>query len=265
MAIRVHHLNCGTMNPFGVPDGLVCHVLLLETDTGLALVDCGFGTRDIASPTKRCGPIRHFIRPAFDEAETAIRQVERLGHRPSDVRDIVVTHFDADHVGGLSDFPWARVHLTADEAAGALRPGTLLEKRRYRTAQRDHGPELVAHTPAEGETWRGFATVKELTGIAPGVVLISLPGHTRGHAAVAVDAGDHWVLHVGDSFYHHAQLGGDERPPVSLRVLERVVAFDGKKLRSNLGRLTELWNEPESDLVLVNAHDPTLFRQARAR
>ncbi|ADD43342.1 MBL fold metallo-hydrolase [Stackebrandtia nassauensis] len=253
------------MSPFGVPDGLVCHVLLLETDTGLALVDCGFGTLDIASPAKRCGPIRHFIRPAFDEAETAIRQVERLGHRPSDVRDIVVTHFDADHVGGLSDFPWARVHVTADEAAGALRPVTLLEKRRYRSAQRDHGPELVPHTPGEKESWRGFTGVKELTEIAPGIVLISLPGHTRGHAAVAVDAGDHWVLHVGDSFYHRSQLGSAKRPPVSLRVLERAVAFDRDRLGANLARLTELWNDSEPGLVLVNAHDPTLLHRARSR
>lgn len=39
--MRVHHLNCGTMHPRFVPDGLVCHVLLLETAAGLVLVDSG--------------------------------------------------------------------------------------------------------------------------------------------------------------------------------------------------------------------------------
>lgn len=36
--MKVHHLNCGTMRPPGTPT-LVCHVLLVETDNGLVLVD----------------------------------------------------------------------------------------------------------------------------------------------------------------------------------------------------------------------------------
>ncbi|WP_349258226.1 MBL fold metallo-hydrolase [Stackebrandtia sp.] len=263
--MRVHHLNCGTMRPYGAPDGLVCHVLLLETDKGLALVDCGFGTRDIASPGKRFGPIRFFVRPAFDAAETAVHQIKSLGFKPSDVRDVVLTHFDGDHTGGLADFPWARTHLTTEEAAGVKYPGTLLEKQRYRPSQRDHDPTLVIHAPSAGDVWRGFANAKELTQVAPGVVLISLPGHTRGHAAVAVDAGDHWVMHVGDAFYHHTQLDGTARPPVSLRMLERSVALDWGRVKANHERLTELWNADEPDLMLVNAHDPTLFRRARSR
>ena len=40
--MKVHHLNCGTMHPYGVPT-IVCHVLLVETDNGLVLVDTGYG------------------------------------------------------------------------------------------------------------------------------------------------------------------------------------------------------------------------------
>jgi glyoxylase-like metal-dependent hydrolase (beta-lactamase superfamily II) len=56
---------------------------------------------------------------------------------------------------------------------------------------------LVEHNP-DGEKWRGFAAAKELDEMSPGVALISLPGHTRGHACLAVDAGHRWVLHCGD-------------------------------------------------------------------
>jgi glyoxylase-like metal-dependent hydrolase (beta-lactamase superfamily II) len=261
--MRVHHLNCGTMRPYGAPEGLVCHVLLLETGSGLALVDSGFGLQDIAAPGRRFGPARFFVRPAFDEAETAVRQIERLGLDPHDVRDIVITHFDADHVGGLADFPWARVHLTANEASAAVHPRTFIEKQRYMPAQRDHRPDLVEHVPAVGDSWRGFAAAEELTDIAPGVVFISLPGHTRGHAAIAVDAGERWVLHVGDSFYHRGQIDGSGTSPASLRAMERSVAHDWHQVRANHERLTELMARPEPDLLLVNAHDPTLLRRAR--
>ena len=47
--MKVHHLNCGSMTPPASPP-LVCHVLLVETDGGLVLVDSGFGLDDIAEP-----------------------------------------------------------------------------------------------------------------------------------------------------------------------------------------------------------------------
>ena len=260
--MRIHHLNCGTMHPHFVPDGLVCHVLLVETPDGLVLVDSGLGLRDAESPGSRFGPARFYVRPVFDPNEAAINQIRRLGFEPRDVRHIVVTHFDADHVGGLADFPWAQVHLTDAEAFAALHPKMLVEKQRYLPAGYSHGPILVEHSPSSAESWRGFPGAKELTEIADGIVLINLPGHTRGHAAVAVDAGDRWVLHVGDSFYHRGQLDGSDTAPRALRLMERSVAFDWKQVQANHQRLSELWAAGEPDLCLVNAHDPQLLREA---
>jgi glyoxylase-like metal-dependent hydrolase (beta-lactamase superfamily II) len=250
------------MHPRFVPDGLVCHVLLLETAAGLVLVDSGLGLRDAESPASRFGPARFYVRPVFDPNEAAINQIRALGFDPTDVRHIVVTHFDADHVGGLADFPWAQVHLTAAEAFAALHPKTFVENQRYLPAGHAHGPLLVEHAPAASESWRGFPGAKELTEIADGIVLINLPGHTRGHAAVAVDAGDRWILHAGDSFYHRGQLDGSDAAPRALRLMERSVAFDWKRVQTNHERLRELWSAGDPGLLLVNAHDPQLLRQA---
>lgn len=261
--MRIHHLNCGTMHPPGTPEGLVCHVMLLETDTGLALVDSGLGLRDAADPGARFGPGRFYVRPRFDENEAAIRQVERLGFDPRDVRDIVITHFDADHVGGLADFPWARVHLTAGEADAATYPRSFVERQRYLPAQRDHHPTLVCHHPGYGEPWNGFAATEELTDVAPGLLLIGLPGHSRGHAAVAIDTGERWILHAGDAFYHHGQIDGTGHVPRALTIMERFIAEDMPQVRANHERLTELCAAQASELLLVNAHDPVLLRRAQ--
>lgn len=263
--MRVHHLNCGTMRPLATPGGLVCHVLLVETENVLALIDSGLGLRDAEAPGQRFGPSRLFLRPAFAPAEAAINQIRELGFDSHDVQHIVLTHFDADHTGGLDDFPWARVHLTNAEGFAARHPRTLTERGRYRPIQRAHGPLLVEHDPAAGESWRGFPGAVELTDIAPGIVLINLPGHSRGHAAIAVDAGDHWILHAGDSFYHHGQLDGTDTAPRVLTAMERLMSTDWPRVQANHQRLSELWAAADPDLRLINSHDPYLLDRVAER
>lgn len=137
------------------------------------------------------------------------------------------------------------------------------ERIRYRSAQWAHGPKIVEHRP-DGEKWRGFAAAKELDAIAPGIVLASLPGHTRGHACVAVDTGTRWLLHAGDAFYHHGTIDGRTPVPAALRAMETLVAWDLKKVRDNHARLTELYRRGDPDLAIFSAHDPTLYEQVRA-
>lgn len=258
--MRVHHLNCGTMRPLASPEPMVCHVLVVETPDGLVVVDTGFGTRDREEWRTRLGSSQHLLRPAYDDAETLVRQLEHLGLRPADVTDVLLTHFDADHVGGLVDLPQARVHLSGDERDAVLTPRTRLEKARYLPGTRAHGPQLVSHDPAKGEGWRGFPAATE---VVPGVVLIAMPGHTRGHCAVAVDAGHRWVLHAGDTFYHRGQVGDPDPTPRVLAGAARLTAHDPKAIVENRDRLTELVAAGD-DLLVVNAHDATLLERALA-
>src|SRR5215468_5572810 len=225
-AMKVHHLNCGTMRVPTFP--VVAHVLLIETGNGLDLVDSGYGLEDIADPARRIGPVRHLV---------------------------------IDHTGGLSDFPQAEVHVTTAEVTGAIRSPSLREKMRYRPAQWAHHPKIIEHTPA-GDKWRGFAAAEQLDNIAPGIVLISLPGHTRGHAAVAVDTGDRWLLHAGDAFYHHGTLA-HSRVPAALRVGETLVAYDLRKVRDNHARLAELHQRGDPVLAIICSHDPALYESMR--
>jgi len=259
--MKVHHLNCGTMRVPTAP--VVSHVLLIETSNGLTLVDSGFGMDDIADPARRIGPVRHLTRPALNPAETAARQVERLGFRRDDVRHIILTHLDHDHIGGLSDFPHAQVHVTTAEADGAIRSPSPREKMRYRSAQWAHHPKIIEHDPV-GDSWQGFAVAEQLGNIAPGIVLIPLPGHTRGHAAVAVDTGDRWLLHAGDAFFHRGTLDGHSRVPAILRAGETFLAYDMKKVRDNHTRLAELYRRANPALVIICSHDPAIYESMRA-
>jgi glyoxylase-like metal-dependent hydrolase (beta-lactamase superfamily II) len=259
IVMRVHHLSCGSFVP-PLVGHLVCHVLLCETDDGLVLVDTGLGLDDYAEPKGRMGPSRHLMRPVMDPTAAAVLQLQRRGFAATDVAHVVLTHLDFDHVGGLADFPHATVHTTADEHAAAITSPDALDRRRYRPAQWAHGPAWQLHA-GRGDEWRAGLTGHE---VLPGITLVPMLGHSRGHAAVAVDAGDRGlVVHAGDaafdaSSYADTTPSGRPLQPVrALRAFEWGVGRDRAAIVRNHLSLRRLDAEP--GVTVVPAHDPRVF------
>ena len=250
----IHHLNCATMNPIGTPP-VVAHVLLVERADGLLLVDTGFGSQDLATPKRLGQPFRALMRPALDPAESALAQIQRLGFRREDVTDIVLTHLDLDHAGGIGDFPRARVHVHVTELEVARNPRAR-DRARYVAAQWGHDPTWVTHRADRGDTWQGLASV---TALDDDVVLVPLHGHSAGHCGVAVRRPEGgWLLHAGDSYFHAGETETPPRCPASLRLFQRVVAHDNGARVANQARLREL-RVRTSDVTVFSAHDATEF------
>lgn len=252
----IHHLNCATLRPLGswggrvAPPRIVAHCLLVERADGLTLVDTGFGRDDIASPARLGRPFVAAMRPALAEAETAAAQVAGLGHRIEDVTDIVLTHLDLDHAGGLADFPRAPVHVYGAELDAALNP-TRRERPRYVAGQWAHGPHWVRREVA-GDDWYGFEAV---TALADDVLLVPLHGHTRGHCGAAVRRPDgSWLLHAGDAYF---DAGEKESPPHAapgLRLFQRLMAVDDGQRLANQARLRELHTQQSAEITIFSAH-----------
>ncbi|QZY29169.1 MBL fold metallo-hydrolase [Nocardioides coralli] len=254
----IHHLSCATLRPVGTvggcfaPRALVAHCLLLERPGGLVLVDTGFGRDDLTEPHRLGRPFVLALRPDIDLAGTAAARVAALGHHPDDVTDIVLTHLDLDHAGGLADFPGARVHVLAAELDAARNP-TLRERSRYVPAQWAHGPQWVEH-PDAGDDWFGFGAV---TALADDVLLVPLLGHTRGHAGVAVRRpGGGWLLHAGDAYFDAGELATLPHAKPLIRVFERVMAVDNAQRLANQQRLRELHARHGDQVTVFSAHDP---------
>lgn len=274
--MKVHHLNCATLCPYGgrllsgsgsltSPAELVCHCLLVETPAGLVLVDTGLGTADVENAERTLG--RHFLlfaNPVRDPAETALRQVERLGFHRQDVRHIVLTHCDLDHAGGLPDFPKATVHVHADEQQATLHPRTRLERSRYARAHFAHEPAWAVYRP-DGERWFGFDCVRALGGLPPELLLVPLRGHTRGHSGVAIETPSGWLLHAGDAYFHRLEMAPDRRrcPPL-LDAFQRIVEVDGRARAKNQARLRTLVRESSDEVRVFSAHDPVELERCRA-
>lgn len=270
--MRIHHLDCGPARPFGgaLMDGaspgaigrLSCHCLAIETDRhGIVLVDTGLGLRDMARPWLRLPLLNTaLLQFRFDADRTMLRRLRRLGHSPRDVQHIVMTHLDFDHAGGLIDFPHATVHVMAPEAKAArTRPGWL-DRLRYRPAQWGDTARWRRYSDRTSGRWFGFDAVTELEGLPPEFLLVPLPGHSAGHAGVAIEGPRGWMLHAGDAYFNraevHAPLPGC---PAGSAAYERFMAWDSRLARANQARLRNLVAEPDSAIAVFCTHDPVEY------
>lgn len=266
--MRIHHVNCGTMCPvggflfYGNRDRslrrLTCHCLLIETDRdGLVLVDTGFGMRDVRKPRPRLSPFFLTMnRPQFNEAETALRQIEARGFSAGDVRHIVLTHLDFDHAGGIEDFPGATVHLLdLERRASTVGRRTFLARQRYRPMQWDEDISWQDYA-AGGESWFGFDSVRDLRGLPPEILLIPLIGHTFGHCGVAVQQGDKWILNAGDAYFYEGEM--DLKNPnctPGLRFYQKMMEVDRTARLRNQDRLRALLRDEAGKIDIFCAHD----------
>lgn len=272
--MRVHHLDCGSLSCLGgaLAGGrghplrrtpMVCHVLLVETNEGLVLVDTGVGTAECEHPDRLSLGFRLGLAPALSLEVTALAQVQARGFKPEDVRHIVLTHLDVDHAGGLPDFPNATVHVMAREKEAAIARKTLKDRARYLPAQWQH--DVRWETYAEGgESWLGFDKVHALRGL-PDVLMVPLAGHTVGHAGIAVRSGSRWFFHCGDAYFAPAHIHPNRgSAPSGVAFFEKSIAADLEQMRANQERLRAFVRTPHPEVDVFCAHDVKEFESLRA-
>jgi len=253
--VKIHHLNCGSFCPLGpVLDELThCHCLLIETKTGLILLDTGL------SKNHDNVVLKGYEKAAgvdYDKFLSAKESIEKLGFKPSDVRDILITHLDFDHSGGLLDFPNATLHIYNKELESANKAGPQIV--RYQKALWKTHKNIVRYSDA-GESWNGLKGIKTLSDIKEDIFLIPLIGHTLGHAGFAINhKNEEWLFHVGDAYYNHLEFTSSLKA-LPYKALARLNAMDNSNRVKNLKRIKQL--QKVRNLEICNSHDPQDFNK----
>ena len=258
--MKIHHINCGTLKaPFVNIDSIV-YCLLIETSSGLVLVDTGFGSRDYTHPTIKMKFFLYYMNVPGKMGEMAISQINELGYKPTDVKHIIQTHLHVDHAGGLADFPWAKVHIYEKEFQAIQKPKGPMEFA-YIQAHWEHNPDWVIHEESD-EDWFGFNAIPVLQTTEADFFLLPLPGHTRGHCGVAIGKHGKWLLHCGDaaSPYHRgADLHHRGTSAYALNFISDGLA--NRILGSHIPRLRDLLQDHGDQIQAISAHDIFSFKE----
>lgn len=266
--MKVHHLNCGCLCPARhkawlsavLPEMLVCHCLLIETQDRLILVDTGLGTEAIQNP-QILGYSSLLLGIEKDTQYTATEQIKKLGFSPKDVTDLVLTHLDVDHAGGIPDFKEAKVHVSRTELEAAQAKSPMRLRERYRHTHIEGNVKWEKFDITQGERWNGFDCVKQLQGLPPEILLVSLPGHTPGHYGVAVQNDDRWIFHAGDSYFDRRDIAQNGAHPLWTSVYERIIHLDYPTAIRTKKSLEDLVIDPK--IQMFCSHDPSEFNQFR--
>ncbi len=191
--------------------GIVANPYLILDSDGLTLIDAGL-------------PGSH---------RKILKYIEDLGRHPADLKRILVTHSDIDHVGSLAALKkatGARVYASAIEAE-AIKTGKPSRQIQYRRTLRrilmnivgrmvKASPVGIDEVLSEGQTLPVLGGLKAL----------ETPGHTPGH--LSFFSPSQGVLFAGDSMVSDAQGGlHSSRPELTW---DQSKAADSTRRQANL-------------------------------
>ncbi|UCE30538.1 MAG: N-acyl homoserine lactonase family protein [Burkholderiales bacterium] len=227
------------------------NVFVIEHRDGLVLFDTGLDPAIVSDPRYVDSAVgrlllRRIFRLHIDPADALASKLEALGHAPSEVTKVVVSHLHFDHIGGIAAVPQAEL---------------LVSRREWQQLESRH-PErewvLREHIEIPGARWRPieFAASPDPL-LAPfggihdvmrdgSMVLLPTPGHTPGSISMLVrTAGLPPLLLVADLTYEVDLLMRDQVPGTG----------DAAQLRASFAKVRAL-REQLPGLLILPSHDP---------
>jgi glyoxylase-like metal-dependent hydrolase (beta-lactamase superfamily II) len=145
----------------------------------------------------------------------------------------------------------------------ALLQKTWLDRQRFRPQQWSTRNQWRVYSGTGGERWFGFERVRELDGISPDeVVMVPLAGHTHGHAGIALQRPNGWLLQAGDAYFYHQEMDL-ERPRCTpgLRFYQWMMEKDRGWRLENQRRLRDAKRAYGERLTICSGHDPREFER----
>ena len=233
--------------------------LLRHPTRGWFLWDTGYAPRILDALRPFPFLLYRWVTPMVVTADlSVVRQIARLNVCAGDIQHIVLSHFHADHVAGLRDFPLAKFVATS-EAWAAVRTMTGL-----RAVARAFVPALL---PADFQARAVFIDAFSGPLVTPfghshdlfgdgSALIVPLPGHARGQIGLLAQTGRGPVFFAADSCFVSASI----RDRVLPHPLTRLFVDDWAQVGATLHRVAD-FAYARPDVAMVPSHCPEVFHR----
>ena len=224
-------------------------VVLLEMSTGYWIFDTGVGPQMRRLKSGLLSRLYPVVVPFSESPEgSAVEQLRTLGIDPTDIERVILSHFHADHIGGMRDFPSAEIvghqlgleQILGEQGVTAARHAlfdVLLPD--------DIGSRFqdVRQMPSRSAEWDGWEDVESWQlSSDDSVVAISLPGHARGQFGLLLN-GPLGVFHIADASWTSSAITENTMPSR----ITRLVHDDWTNYGRTLTRLHDLSSLPKRE------------------
>jgi glyoxylase-like metal-dependent hydrolase (beta-lactamase superfamily II) len=197
------------------------------------LVDAGFYREEILK-SYGVAAGADFTRP--DKA------LERLGIKPDEVTDVILTHMHSDHVDGADLFPKAQIWIQKEEYAHYA------EKTKAADGGRpDSEPEYIRALVRLNTLGRVHLVDGDAREIIPGVTVYTGGKHTFASQYVGVITKAGTVVIASDNVYAYENL--EKHVPIAATLDEK----------SNLAAQDRMKKIASNPRLIVPSHDPEVF------
>jgi len=222
---------------------------------GNLLFDTGYSTEFFRATRRWPYSLYARLTPVtLREDEAAVHQLARRGLRPGDIDHVLISHFHADHVSALKDFPRARYRYLP-EAYAHVRG-----RRGWRALAAAYLPDMLptdfderAQPLAEARPlppeYQPFTAGVDLFG-DQSLWAVPLPGHARGQVGLlARTAAGPVVFLVADACWHSGAYRDNHRP----HPLANLLFADPTAYGQTLSRLHQ-FHQRAPEVILIPSH-----------
>jgi glyoxylase-like metal-dependent hydrolase (beta-lactamase superfamily II) len=227
--------------------------VIQHPEKGYVIFDTGYSTNFYKSTRSFPNKIYAWITKVFiKEKEEIKNQLIAAGISPNDIEHIIVSHFHADHIGGLKDFPNARFYCSTKAANQALEISaltgfskgilkTLIPNDFHLRAQYLEELPCQEIDPILGKVYDIFGDSS--------ILAFHLPGHAAGQIGIKIQTEKRTYLMVADACWDQRAITQNKLPNPIVRLF-----FDSWKDYQESIQKLKAYQQQYPEALLIPSH-----------